>query len=399
MGGSFVVGSHHFAKELARRGHAVTHLSAPVSFAHIALAVRRGFARTRLMRWARGGEEFDGVHDVVPFTLVPWRFARQFPPLMKCCSTLSIVPPFRGFSWSTVRSADWLIVDDPRLVGIATKKTRGGLVYRATDLYAEMGDDPATVTAEKILCAHADILIATSGVVARHLERISGRIVHVIENGVDYELFSDHSASSHALDIQLPGVRETRAVYVGSFDDRFGSDALSAAALRLPEINFILIGPGSDRAAMNMKMSNITPLGPIAYSKLPAILAQCSVGLLPLSTHAANAGRSPMKLYEYAAAGLTVAATATPELSRRVLSTLSLSENDLGYEAAVRRAFRQAADTALVELGRQEAGRESWASKTTHLLDLLQDGRPRGLAVHEQSHAYVADPRSLEEQG
>nr|MDP9114717.1 glycosyltransferase [Acidobacteriota bacterium] len=198
-----------------------------------------------------------------------------------------------------------------------------------------------------------------------------------------------------ALDIQLPGVRETRAVYVGSFDDRFGSDALSAAALRLPDINFILIGPGSDRAAMTIELSNITSLGPVAYAKLPAILAQCSVGLLPLSRHAANAGRSPMKLYEYAAAGLTVAATNTPELSRRALSTLSLSEDDLGYEAAVRRAFRQAADTALVELGRQEAARESWASKTTHLLDILQASRPYGLPAHEQSHGYITDPRSL----
>lgn len=394
MGGSFVVGSHHFARAFAGAGHTVTHLSAPVSFAHIALAAYDGFTRTRVLRCARGGQDFDGVQDVVPLTLIPWKLVHFFPWLMNSCSTLTVTAPFRGFTMRTVRRADWLIVDDPRLVGIATRKTTGRLMYRATDLYAEMNHDRTIVEAERILCARADVLVATSEIVAEHLEKISGRSVHVIRNGVEFDMFTSPLLSSQPLDLHLPGVREARAVYVGSFDSRFGMDALRTAAASLPDKQFILIGPGSDIASTRIKMNNVTALGAVAYSKLPAILAHCAVGLLPLSSHPANAGRSPMKLYEYAAAGLTIAATTTRELSRRILATLSLADNDRDFAVAVRRAFHQAADSALVEVGREEAARESWVSKANQLLDLLKLGRTSGGESATEARSRRRDGRS-----
>ena len=82
MGGAFVVGSHHLATAFAAAGHSVTHLSAPVSIPHFALAMGGGFTRTRVLRWLRGGEYFNGVQDVVPLSLIPWRAARHLPGLM-----------------------------------------------------------------------------------------------------------------------------------------------------------------------------------------------------------------------------------------------------------------------------------------------------------------------------
>ena len=87
-----------------------------------------------------------------------------------------------------------------------------------------------------------------------------------------------------------------------------------------PDIEFVIIGSGSHLARMAATpLSNLRILGARPYAVLPAYLRHAHAGLLPLNDHPANAGRSPMKLYEYAAAGLPVLATRTAELARRGL--------------------------------------------------------------------------------
>ena len=71
----------------------------------------------------------------------------------------------------------------------------------------------------------------------------------------------------------------------------------------------------SQTIAKKLGHPNLVALGSVDYSKLPQILSQCAVGLLPMSDDASNAGRSPMKFFEYLAAGLPVVSTPLPALS------------------------------------------------------------------------------------
>jgi glycosyltransferase involved in cell wall biosynthesis len=80
---------------------------------------------------------------------------------------------------------------------------------------------------------------------------------------------------------------------------------------------------------------NLVLLGPRSYDLIPAFLQHADIGLLPLTSHPANAGRSPMKLYEYGAAGLYVVATATPELVRRSLPFVCLARDGSEFIAGV----------------------------------------------------------------
>src|SRR6202034_1758079 len=117
-----------------------------------------------------------------------------------------------------------------------------------------------------------------------------------------------------------------------------GREPLLAAARALPHRHFILAGPGSQELAASAGAANISALGAVSYASLPALLQQCAVGLLPMSGAAAHARRSPMKIYEYAAGGLTVAASATEELRRRSLPTLSLADSAAEFPDAVAQA-------------------------------------------------------------
>jgi len=370
MGGPFVVGSHHLATSLAASGCDVMHVSPPLSIAHLAQA-RDPFVRLRLQRWLRGGSNIAGVTDIVPFTAFPWALARTCAPLRKAYVSTMLASPTRSLGALKLEEATALVIDEPRLGDIARRTRDQIVVYRATDLYSVMRNDPSIVDAERALCERAHVLIGTSEAVATHLRRLSGRTVHVLGNGVDFAHFVRSPAGSTSA-FDLPGERNQRAIYVGSFDDRFSAEAIRAVSRALADKFFILAGPGSERAAGEISRRNVVALGSVAYGELPALLHQCSVGLLPLSAEASNVGRSPMKLFEYAAAGLAVASTSSLPLRTRAIPALHVADNDTRFPAAVAAAFACSTDRAVLHAALERARREDWSAKAATLRSLIE---------------------------
>jgi len=380
MGGDFVVGSHHLATALAAQGHDVLHLSAPVTPAHV-LGLRDKFTRRRFARFLHGGETHHGVRDVVPLALLPWALARRRPALMQGHTRWMLAAPLRGVRSLQLAQADQLIVDEPRMLGVALARTsRATLAYRATDLYAAMRGDPRITDAERILCRRAEVIVATSAQIAAHLRALTGRQVHVIGNGVAYTRFATPQALDPAFET-LPGERGNRAIYVGAFDARFCAQALRAAAQALSARIFILAGPGGERIAAALSMPNIHATGAVPYSSLPGLLQACAVGLLPFSANDANAGRSPMKLFEYAAAGLAVAASCSFRPGG-AMPSLSIAASQADFARAVGAAFEQSSDPTQVARGREVSRAEDWSAKAAELMRLMQLQAPieRGAA-------------------
>ena len=390
MGGDFVVGSHHLAAAFAARGHDVVHVSAPVTPAHV-LGLRERFTRRRFTRFLRGGETHHGVRDIVPLALLPWALARTRPALMHAHSRWMLAAPLRGVRALHLEQADQLIVDEPRLTGVALAcPSRATLSYRATDLYAAMRRDPRIADAERILCRRAQVIVATSEQIAAHLRELSGRQVHVIGNGVDYLRFA--TPQSLAPDFgTLPGQRGNRAIYVGAFDARFCAKSLRAAAQALPAHTFVLAGPGGERIAAALSLPNIHATGAVAYESLPGLLQACAVGLLPFSANNANAGRSPMKLFEYAAAGLAVAASCSFRPGA-AMPSVSIAISEADFARAVGAAFEHAGDATQVARGREVSRAEDWNAKAAELMRILQQAHVGSALQEATQHVSVDEP-------
>jgi hypothetical protein len=390
MGGSFVVGSHHLAAALAARGHDVQHVSAPVTPAHV-LGLRDAFTRQRFARFLLGGTTQHGVRDIVPLALLPWALARTRPALMRAHSRCMLASPLRGVRSLQLSQADHLIVDEPRMLGAASSRgSRATLAYRATDLYAAMRGDARIADAERLLCRRADVIVATSEQIAAHLRALSGRHVHVIGNGVNYARFAAPQPLAPTL-ARLPGERARRAIYVGAFDARFCVQSLRAAADGLPAHTFVLAGPEGAQVAADLARPNIHATGAVPYESLPGLLQACAVGLLPFSANDANAGRSPMKLFEYAAAGLSVAASSAFRPGRAMPSLCIAASRD-GFASAVAAAFERAADAAEIARGREVARTEDWAAKAAELLRLMQHARAEANLQAAPGDSSVGEP-------
>jgi teichuronic acid biosynthesis glycosyltransferase TuaH len=128
-----------------------------------------------------------------------------------------------------------------------------------------------------------------------------------------------------------------------------------------------VIGPVTQEPPAGLPGS-VHVLGPVDYDEVPDHLARARVGIVPMSLDPQNAGRSPMKYYEYLAAGLQVVARRTPALAARgEPGTWLYSGTDDGVDA-VRQALDSPGENAA---GREGARRHDWSAKASELLDFV----------------------------
>ncbi len=308
-----VVGSHHLSRECALLGHRVLHLSSPVTMLHWMRAFDP-LTRRRLHRMRQGAVEIQpGLWEWIPFSPVPWQVANR----MNLQKRNRFMPSSKSIRINLERAGmtdgvDLLFIDEPRLFGIEDLLKPNMLAYRATDDYAAIKGDPRIKNAERILCSRVDKIFATSSPVAQQLQCLSGRTVSVIENGVDLRHLRRESREHDTLS-NLP---RPRVVYVGVIDFRFDLELLVQLATAHPDVVFMNYGPVTISKPEGLPPNLLFP-GQLPYDELPSVLQFCDVGFLPLNDHPANQGRSPMKYYEYLAAGLPVLARRTPEIDRR----------------------------------------------------------------------------------
>lgn len=335
--GPFRVGSHHYARTLAEAGADVVHLSTPVSLAH---RVTGRIDRQTLATLPRKPMcDSSGVTQVIPRTVVPVPYGR-----------------FRADRelrrHGIAARFDVVLLDQPLLWHDSLRSMTARLVYRPTDLY------PGGIKhrlQQRILAA-ADGVIATSAAVLDGLGAIDAPSL-VMENGVDLDRFGSDTAQP----------RPQTCVYVGALDARFDWDRLRAWATAQPDVRFVVAGPGATPTPLP---ANVEMLGAVAYDELPALLQTARVGLLPLSDDPLNAGRSPMKLYEYLASGAAVLTRETPVLRADAESGIFTYRGDSDADEALRRALAHPSPNTA---GVRRASREGWRAKTELLRRFVFD--------------------------
>jgi len=333
---AFRVGSHHYARELAQRGMEVVHLSTPISHVHRRLGRVSHSEESRVPRGLH--HDRDGVTHLVPRTTMPAPFGR--------------LTAGRELDQHGVDTRfDAVLIDQPLLWDDSVRGLSERLVYRPTDLY------PAGVKArmQKSIMAAADGVAATSGEVLGGLGPL--RQPHlVLGNGVDTVHFTA------SVESERPAV----CIYVGALDRRFDWQQLRAWAQDRPGVRFVVVGPSP--APPVTLPDNVELAGGVAYSTLPTLLHSARVGMLPLSDDPLNEGRSPMKLYEYLAAGLAVVARETPVIGADEHAGLFTYSDEGGALAALDNALSHASPNTA---GVQRAEQQSWSTKTDRLVDFI----------------------------
>ena len=240
------------------------------------------------------------------------------------------------------------------------------VVYHCVDdIAAQDGIDEASfAAAERRFAARADLVIASSPVLAERMRRIASRVLFA-PNVADTELFAT-ALDPGPVDPDISELPEPRIVFVGAIAARkLDLDLIGALAAARPAWTFALVGPlglgDPDTDVSKLLASpNVAVLGARSQGALPAVLRGAAVGLIPYRRSRLTESIFPMKVYEYLAAGLPVVATGVPALAD--LAGVELVDGVSDTLAAIERALD--GDSPALRRERSEVVRDhSWTTR------------------------------------
>jgi glycosyltransferase involved in cell wall biosynthesis len=179
------------------------------------------------------------------------------------------------------------------------------------------------------------------------------------------------------------------SLYVGSLGPLKGINTLIAAAHRLPEQSFAVVGGPSGEQVdeyRHLAGANVRFTGPVPPVEVPPLLAAADCLVLPHSSASARSHLSPLKIFEYLAAGRAIVATdlpATREVLTDGVNALIVPPDDPERLAAA--IARLAGDpelrARLGEAARATARQHTWSARARRILDGLPAAPAAGLRL------------------
>lgn len=199
--------------------------------------------------------------------------------------------------------------------------------------YRSLCDEQAARYISQICFDHADTIIAVSDHVADYLNEFAearGK-VHVLPNGVNVDTIKKR-ALPHAQN------HKTTIGFVGTLKPWHGVDLLIEAfslVLRLhPECHLLIVGDGPEKQKLESLVhqlnidSSVTFTGAISPENIPSYYQQMDIAVAPYPKQPAFYF-SPLKIYEYMAAGLPTVSSNLGQIN----TILTHGESGLLYDA------------------------------------------------------------------
>ncbi|WP_053365006.1 glycosyltransferase [Bacillus sp. FJAT-27245] len=195
----------------------------------------------------------------------------------------------------------------------------------------------------------------------------------LVSNGVDYEHF--HAVSGSPALPMLDGLQlgEQPVIgYFGALANWVDYALLERLALSRSAWQIVLIGldyDGSIKESRLLSMPNVHYLGPVRYEELPAYAHQFNVSIIPFLVNEVTISTSPIKLFEYMAAGKPIVSTNLPEC--RKYDCVMVAEGHKQFLEKVEAALEIGKDEELARRLKDEARKHTWREKARSILHLL----------------------------
>jgi glycosyltransferase involved in cell wall biosynthesis len=357
----------------ARRGHRVLFVESGGHLGRHLWRLVTGPGRRSLARRLFGAEQAaEGVTVEKAVTIAPW--SQKFGLANRINSRLTGLRLRRATRGLDGPRVLWLY--DPTAFELVGRAGEELTVYDCVDDYAEqVGPDKRrhrfVAEADERAASRSQVVFATT---AGLYERQVGRNpeTHLVRNGADFEHFARTNGTA-------PEVRALPGPVLGFAGnltaEKVDFDLLEDVARARPEWSIVLVGPPAANARERLErlatLPNVHPLGFRPYAALPDVVAGFSVGLIPYRASAYTRNCSPLKVFEYLAAGKSVVASGVPDIAG-MQPDVALAADAEDFVVAVERALGDDRPEAVARR-RALAERNTWEARTERLLGLIEE--------------------------
>lgn len=232
------------------------------------------------------------------------------------------------------------------------------------------GDPEAAWRSITRVTESADLLLATATALSDELQR-RGQRAEMLPNAVSSSLVLDSEADLP------PAADPPTAVYVGTVDWRFDADLVDRVATLLPNWRFVIAGRiNHDMAHAVAPLTghpHIEMTGSISEDQKKALLRTARVGLVPFALGRVADGVNPTKVYEYAAYGLPIVATASQACTELSPPVRVATTPDEFAEAIERCGSGRRPSVQSLSFARSN----TWSDRAERLHELMSDREAR----------------------
>jgi glycosyltransferase involved in cell wall biosynthesis len=285
----------------------------------------------------------------------------------------------------------------PHIAPLIRAMPRCLLVYHCVDRWSAFEDYDATLMErlEAELCREADLVFASAEDLAARCRRYNSD-VHYIPHGVDYAHFAS-ALERRPLPDDLRDIPEPRVGFFGLIHEWVDLDLIRHLAERLP-YSFVLIGDAKTKLEPLRTLTNVFHLGRRPYATLPDYCRGFQAAIVPFRHSVLTRSVNPIKLREYAAAGLPVVSTDLPEV-RRCGDIATCATDVDSWVAALRSAVARGSDPQARRTQSERVRAQDWSVAADRMTELVLKGtRARELGPNGENREYrqrESEPRDM----
>lgn len=235
------------------------------------------------------------------------------------------------------------------------------VVYDCMDELSHFkGAHPDMIKNEAALLKVADVVF-TGGQYLYEYKRDKHNNIYPFPSSIDQKHFESGLQCADPADQAI--IPHPRAGFFGVIDERLDIELLDGLAQKLPEINFVMIGPvvKIDPAVLP-RHSNIHYLGPKDYKELPAYLGNWDIALLPFAKNDSTRFISPTKTPEYLCCEKPVVSTSIRDVvvPYGEMGLVLISDTVSDFTNSVKKAMLLVNDNSWKKKVRQMLKSNSW---------------------------------------